>query len=74
MPTEARSANRIRFPVEVLEAMAGVDGADRVGLRICPGNPFNDLTDDDPAETFGALLAAVDPLGARLPARDPASR
>lgn len=54
---------RIRFPVEVLRAMAGVDGADRVGLRICPGNPFNDLADEDPEETFSALLGAVDPLG-----------
>ena len=55
--------NRIRFPVEVLEAMAAVDGADRVGLRICPGNPFNDLHDDDPEETFTAFLAAIAPLG-----------
>jgi N-ethylmaleimide reductase len=54
---------RLRFPLEVLEAMVSVDGADRVGLRICPGNPFNDLLDDDPAETFGALLDAVSPLG-----------
>lgn len=56
-------ANRIRFPVEVLEAMAAVAGADRVGLRICPGNPFNDLHDDDPEETFTAFLAAIAPLG-----------
>lgn len=54
---------RIRFPVEVLRAMAAVDGADRVGLRICPGNPFNDLVDESPEETFSALLDAVDPLG-----------
>ena len=56
-------ANRIRFPVEVLEAMAAVGGADRVGLRICPGNPFNDLQDDDPAETFAAFLDATAPIG-----------
>ena len=55
--------HRLRFPLEVLQAMAGVDGADRVGLRICPGNPFNDLSDEDPAETFGALLDAATPLG-----------
>lgn len=54
---------RLRFPVEVLKAMASVDGADRVGFRICPGNPFNDLQDDDPAETFDAFLAAVRELG-----------
>jgi N-ethylmaleimide reductase len=54
--------NRIRFTVEVLEAMNDAIGAGRVGLRICPGNPFNDITDDDPAETYGALLRAVDPM------------
>ena len=54
---------RLRFPLEMLEAMAGVDGADRVGFRICPGNPFNDLSDDDPVETFEAFLAATNALG-----------
>jgi N-ethylmaleimide reductase len=55
--------NRLRFAVEVIDAMAAVDGADRVGFRIAPGNPFNDLSDDDPEETFTALLAAVRDLG-----------
>lgn len=56
-------AKRIRFVVECLEAMAGAIGAGRVGLRIIPGNPFNDMQDDDPAATYGALLDAVNPLG-----------
>lgn len=56
-------ANRIRFVVECLEAMADVNGADRVGLRICPGNPFNDLQDDNPEQTFSALLQAIDSMG-----------
>lgn len=55
--------NRIRFVIEALEAMGSVRGMNRVGLRICPGNPFNDLSDDDPAETFGTLLDAVNTLG-----------
>jgi N-ethylmaleimide reductase len=55
--------NRIRFVVETLEAMASVSGADRVGIRICPGNPFNDLTDEDPGSTFAQLLQAIDPMG-----------
>lgn len=53
---------RLRFCVEVLEAMSAAIGADRVGLRICPGNPFNDLQDEDPAETFAALLDATIPM------------
>jgi N-ethylmaleimide reductase len=55
--------NRARFVVETLEAMAAAVGANRVGLKIGPGNPLNDLTDDEPAESFAALLNAVDPLG-----------
>jgi N-ethylmaleimide reductase len=54
---------RIRFTVETLEAIAGAIGAGRVGLRICPGNPYNDMRDDDPTATYGALLDAVSPLG-----------
>jgi N-ethylmaleimide reductase len=55
--------NRIRFVVEVLEALAAAVGAGRVGFRIFPGNPFNDMRDEDPAQTYGALLRAVNPLG-----------
>lgn len=55
--------NRLRFVLEVLQAMASVDGPNRVGMRICPGNPFNDLQDENPHETFSALLDAVDPIG-----------
>ena len=51
--------NRIRFPLAVLAALCEVAGGDRVGLRICPGNPFNDLHDDDPEQTFAGLLQAL---------------
>jgi len=55
-------ANRVRFVVEVLEAMAGAVGADRVGLKITPQMAFNDVTDDDPVGTYTTLLRAVRPL------------
>lgn len=55
--------NRLRFVLEVLAAMAAVGGPGRLGMRICPGNPFNDLHDDDYQETFAALLKAVDGIG-----------
>lgn len=55
--------NRLRFVLEVLNAIISVDGADRVGMRICPGNPFNGLQDDNPKETFAALLDQADKLG-----------
>jgi len=48
--------NRVRFVIETLEAMVDVAGG-RVGARICPGNPFNDVLDPDPAATYEALLS-----------------
>lgn len=54
--------NRCRFVLEVLIAMAGVDGPGRVGMRICPGNPFNDLSDDNPLATHDYLLGAAAPM------------
>ena len=55
--------NRIRFVVETIEALTAVAGAGRVGFRICPGNPFNDLSDENPTETYSALLKALDGKG-----------
>ena len=54
--------NRVRFVKEVLEAMASVKGADKVGLRICPGFEFNDVKDPNSQETFEGLLSAIQPL------------
>jgi N-ethylmaleimide reductase len=51
--------NRIRFPVMVLKAMADAIGADRVGLRFSPGNPYNGMDVSDPAATFIPLLKAT---------------
>jgi N-ethylmaleimide reductase len=56
------TAGRIRFVVEVMEALCAELGAGRVGIRICPGNTFNDLHDDDPCGTHAALLLALAPL------------
>ncbi len=55
--------NRLRFILQVIEQVIAEIGADRVGIRICPGNPFNGLHDDNPRETFKALLQAIDSLG-----------
>jgi N-ethylmaleimide reductase len=53
---------RIRFVVETLDAMAKAIGPGRVGFRICPGVTFNGMADANPAETYAALLRAVDGL------------
>lgn len=55
--------NRIRFPIEVLKAMADAIGPGRVGVRIAPGNPYNGMDPTDPEATFAPFIKAVDPLG-----------
>jgi N-ethylmaleimide reductase len=52
---------RLRFVIETVEALTCVLGEARVGVRICPGNPFNDLHDEAPAATYAALLDALSP-------------
>jgi len=55
--------NRLRFPLEVAKAVTEVWGADRVGYRISPVGTFNDISDSNPVETFGALAAGLSDLG-----------
>src|SRR5215207_1933077 len=57
------SEGRIRLTVEVTKAVADAVDADRVGLRISPANPFNDIVEDDHRDTYFALLEALNPLG-----------
>ncbi len=55
-------AHRARFVIELLQVMAEKVGAGRVGMRISPGNTFNDLHDDDPVATYTYLLDAIGPM------------
>jgi len=55
-------AGRIRFLLEVTEAATAVWGAGRVGVRISPTSPFNDMADGDPAATYGAAVDALNGL------------
>lgn len=55
--------NRIRFPLMVLKALAEAIGADRVGFRVSPGNPYNGMDPVDPAATFAPFVKAADGLG-----------
>ena len=58
------AANRARIVVEVMEAVAGVWGGERVGVHLSPTNlPFNDISDSDPAQTFSTAVRALDRLG-----------
>lgn len=55
--------NRIRFAVEVATAVADEIGPERTGLRISPGNRYNDIVESDTDELYPALLDALRPLG-----------
>lgn len=45
--------NRARLPLEILEAIISVWGADRVGIRISPAGQWGSISDSDPEATFG---------------------
>ena len=51
--------NRARFALEVVDAVAKVWPAARIGLRMAPTSPANDIADSNPAATFGYLAAKL---------------
>jgi len=54
--------NRTCFLMEVAEAVIGVWGADRVGVRLSPSGAFNDMHDSDPQATFNHAAASLSTL------------
>jgi N-ethylmaleimide reductase len=52
-------ANRARFLLEVTEAVVNAWSGDRVGLRLSPVNPYNDMRDSDPVATFTYATEAL---------------
>ncbi len=55
--------NRARLLLEVTEAVVGVWGGDRVGVRLSPSGTFNDMSDSDPKATFGYAVEALNHFG-----------
>jgi N-ethylmaleimide reductase len=56
--------NRTRFLEEVIEAVAGAIGADRVGLRLSPFSPANGVVVDETApEIFARGIERIAPYG-----------
>lgn len=51
--------NRTRLLREVTKAVTDVAGSDRVGIRISPVNPFNDMKDSDPQALFNYVADAL---------------
>jgi N-ethylmaleimide reductase len=56
-------ANRARLMLEVMRAVVAEIGGGRVGLRISPVTPANDISDPDPQPLFEHLLTELAPLG-----------
>ncbi|MEU1548382.1 alkene reductase [Nocardia sp. NPDC005745] len=56
-------AGRIRFTLEVVEAVSAAIGANRVGLRISPANPLFDIVEEGYRDTYLALADALAPMG-----------
>lgn len=54
--------NRARLLLEVMDAVCGAIGNDRVGLRLSPVTPFNDISDDHPQETFDYVVTQLNSL------------
>jgi N-ethylmaleimide reductase len=48
--------NRARFLTEVVERVLEVWDSGQVGVRISPTGGFNDMSDDDPVETFSVTV------------------
>ncbi len=55
--------NRSRFLIEITEALIDVWGAQRVGVRLSPTNPYNDIADSNPAATFTTAVVELNRLG-----------
>jgi N-ethylmaleimide reductase len=55
--------NRARFLLEVVDAVTGIWGADRVGVRIGPSNKFGGMSDSAPHVTFPFVARALSPFG-----------
>jgi N-ethylmaleimide reductase len=55
--------NRARFALEVVDAVVAEIGAGRVGIRLSPVTPSNDISDSDPQAIFGYLVEQLNQRG-----------
>ncbi|WP_370263258.1 alkene reductase [Limnobacter sp.] len=52
--------NRARFALELVDAVVAEIGADKVGIRLSPLTPFNNLSDSNPQALFSYLIQELD--------------
>lgn len=55
--------NRARLMLEVTRAVADAAGPERVGIRLSPVTPANDIDDADPQPLYDYLMRQLAPLG-----------
>jgi N-ethylmaleimide reductase len=55
--------NRARFLLEIVDAVVGVWGKDRVGVRLSPSGSFNDMIDSNPEKTFSHVVQELEKRG-----------
>jgi len=53
------AANRVRFLTETVKRILEVWDSTHVGVRISPTGGFNDMTDDNPRETFSVAVETL---------------
>ncbi len=51
--------NRVRFLLEVIDALISVWGKERVGIRLSPYGTFNDMCDHDPVGLFSYVVECL---------------
>jgi N-ethylmaleimide reductase len=54
--------NRARLLIEVLGEVIAEVGADRVGIRLSPVSPSNDMSDSNPSALFAHVVERIDAL------------
>ncbi|QAY94563.1 alkene reductase [Methylovirgula ligni] len=55
--------NRLRFALEVVDAVLSVLPRERVGIRLSPVTPANDISDSDPAKVYFPLVEQLSARG-----------
>jgi N-ethylmaleimide reductase len=55
--------NRTRFAFEVVDAIAKVWSKSRIGVRLAPASPANDIQDSNPSALFGHVVSEIDKRG-----------
>lgn len=54
--------NKSRFILEVMKELVNVIGEDKVGIRLSPTTPYNDIVLNDPIAQFTHLITELDKL------------